>query len=532
MVSAGNDSLEDTIWGFCNVLMTWNTLLSIAAAWVAYKILQIAYNLSPLHPLSHIPGPRLAAASYLPELYWDVICGGRYTRQIRDIHRNYGPIVRINPNEVHCDDVDFSDEIYAVGGRKRDKPTRQVDGLVLIHTGFGTVDHDLHRLRRAPLAKFFSRSMIARLEPEIQALAQTLCDKLLAQSGKEAFDLTVAYSCFTTDAISGYAFGQSLGYLTREGWYPNFRNPTIAALKPVYVLRFLPFLKHLASSAAWVVDYLPEDVGLVVRNLQIDLPKKIDAMKADLNAGKVPERPTIFASMLESSLPEREKGTSRLAKEAFAVLSAGTETTSWALAVITYHLLEKPHLLEKLRRELLEAGAGKESRQLPAWTELEKLPFLGAVIQEGLRLSYGVATRTARVAPGETLLYRGEWNKKPIEYTIPRGYAIGMSAAIMHHDEKVFPDSHAFIPERWLDSQNQRRKEVERGLFSFSRGSRQCIAVNLAYCELYLGLAALALRVLPRMRLFKTTEEDVTWDYDILVPMTKKSSKGVRVTID
>ncbi|KAK7952551.1 cytochrome P450 [Apiospora aurea] len=532
MVSTGNNSLEDSIWGVYGVLTTWNTLLSIAATWAAYKILQAAYNLSPLHPLSHIPGPRLAAASYLPELYWDVVCGGRYTRQIRDMHRIYGPIVRINPSEVHCDDVDFSDEIYAVGGRKRGKSARQVDGLVLIHTGFGTVDHDLHRLRRAPLAKFFSRSMIARLEPEIQALAQTLCDKLLAQSGKEAFDLTVAYSCFTTDAISGYAFGQSLGYLTREGWYPNFRNPTIAALKLVYVLRFLPFLKHLASSAAWVVDYLPEDVGLVVRNLQIDLPKKIDAMKADLNTDKVPERPTIFAPMLESTLPEREQGTSRLAKEAFAVLSAGTETTSWALAVITYHLLEKPHLLEKLRRELLEAGAGKESRQLPAWTELEKLPFLGAVIQEGLRLSYGVATRTARSAPGETLLYRGEWNKKAIEYTIPRGYAIGMSAAIMHHDEKVFPDSHAFIPERWLDSRNQRRKEVERGLFSFSRGSRQCIAINLAYCELYLGLAALALRVLPRMRLFKTTEEDVTWDYDILVPMTKRSSKDVRVTID
>jgi hypothetical protein len=39
-----------------------------------------------------------------------------------------GPIVRINPYEVHCADIAFADEIYAVGGRKRDKPLHQING--------------------------------------------------------------------------------------------------------------------------------------------------------------------------------------------------------------------------------------------------------------------------------------------------------------------------------------------------------------------------------------------------------------------
>jgi hypothetical protein len=39
-----------------------------------------------------------------------------------------GPIVRINPHEVHCSDISFADEIYAVGGRKRDKPVHQING--------------------------------------------------------------------------------------------------------------------------------------------------------------------------------------------------------------------------------------------------------------------------------------------------------------------------------------------------------------------------------------------------------------------
>lgn len=39
-----------------------------------------------------------------------------------------GPIVRINPDELHCSDVSFADEIYAVSGRKRDKPVHQING--------------------------------------------------------------------------------------------------------------------------------------------------------------------------------------------------------------------------------------------------------------------------------------------------------------------------------------------------------------------------------------------------------------------
>ena len=106
------------------------------------------------------------------------------------------------------------------------------------------------------------------------------------------------------------------------------------------------------------------------------------------------------------------------------------------------------------------------------------MPYLGAVIQEGLRLSYGVAARTARIATEEDLVYRGEWNKRTVEYVIPRGYAVGMSTVITHHDETVFPDSYEFIPERWLDADNQRRKEVEKGMMAFSKGSRACLAMK------------------------------------------------------
>lgn len=51
---------------------------------------------------------------------------------------------------------------------------------------------------------------------------------------------------------------------------------------------------------------------------------------------------------------------------------------------------------------------------------------------------------------------------------------------------------------------------------------------SLALCEIHHALAALTLRVFPRMRLYETTDEDILHDYDLFIPMVKRDSKGVR----
>jgi len=94
-----------------------------------------------------------------------------------------GPIVRISPDELHCADPAFADEIYAGARRKRNKPEhflRSLAGPTTV-SAFGTVDHDLHRIRRNAMNKFFSRAQVSRLEPEIKELVGQLCDKLLRE---------------------------------------------------------------------------------------------------------------------------------------------------------------------------------------------------------------------------------------------------------------------------------------------------------------------------------------------------------------
>jgi hypothetical protein len=49
----------------------------------------VLYNLYR-HPLAHIPGPKLAATTYLYQTYYSLIGGSRYYIKIGKLHEKYG----------------------------------------------------------------------------------------------------------------------------------------------------------------------------------------------------------------------------------------------------------------------------------------------------------------------------------------------------------------------------------------------------------------------------------------------------------
>lgn len=184
--------------------------------------------------------------------------------------------------------------------------------------------------------------------------------------------------------------------------------------------------------------------------------------------------------MLESDLPPNEKQISRLAAEANVLLIGGTQSTSVALEFVTYQLLARVPIAERLRKEI--SLAAPDPKELPSWRELEKLPYFSAVILETLRLIYGSPGRLSRIATDQDLYFSGTATtisgKKEVAYVIPKGYAIGMSAFITHTDEAIFPSPNAFDPERWLDGKGEVDRTLERYLLTFSRGSRNCVGMQ------------------------------------------------------
>ncbi|KAL3587680.1 hypothetical protein FPOAC2_13578 [Fusarium poae] len=286
-------------------IASFKSAATLVGVWFLYRVIVALYNISPFHPLYHFPGPKIAAVSYLYEAYYDWWRVGRYGKVIRDIHERYGPIVRINPDELHCSDPYFTDEIYAGPGRVRDKWQHQLNtggaGPVSV-TGFSTVNHEVHRMRKGALSKYFSRSQMLKLEGEVQDFAQMTVDKMLRYAGGEPFDVKEAFDCFTADIISQYAFGESMGFIAQEGWEPNLATWVKSFFQSAYMMRHNVLARKMAQVLPFLSDYLGEDIKAVMRQMNMVIPGYIKAALKNPDGGRV------FAQVVESkTLPESEK---------------------------------------------------------------------------------------------------------------------------------------------------------------------------------------------------------------------------------
>lgn len=145
------------------------------------------------------------------------------------------------------------------------------------------------------------------------------------------------------------------------------------------------------------------------------------------------------------------------------------KSTAWALTLASFHIINSPSVFQKLRNEL-EYAMPDPSLKVDL-IALEQLPYLHACTLEAVRLSHGVTTRMPRILPHNTMTYG--------DYTIPPGTPVSMTIPDVHHAEEIFPDSHSFKPERWLnDPRTSNGSPLERYLVAFSKGSRNCLGMK------------------------------------------------------
>jgi cytochrome P450 len=232
---------------------------------------------------------------------------------------------------------------------------------------------------------------------------------------------------------------------------------------------------------------------------------------------------TVFREILSSkNLTAIDKAHQRLADEANILVAAGVETTAFALCVGVFHIVNTPQIYSRLKEELFDSLPEGDSK-FPSLVELEKLLYLKACIQESLRLSYGISARNPRRHPDRDLNYKGR-------YKIPKGTKISMTIVDVHHDETIYPDSHRFHPERWLDDPKAPDgRPLDHYLMAFGKGPRLCLGMNLAWAELFFAMAMMFRRF--DYRLYQTDESDVRYKYDFFTPRVKLDSKGVRVLV-
>ncbi|KAI1113889.1 cytochrome P450 [Nemania sp. NC0429] len=169
-----------------------------------------------------------------------------------------------------------------------------------------------------------------------------------------------------------------------------------------------------------------------------------DTEKLVAAKGRLERAPSnIVYEIINSNLPASDKTTNRIFDEVAVITGAGYETTAGALRTAIYHL-----------------------------------PYLKAVLMEGLRISLAFGTRLSRIAPDRDLLY-GRWR-------IPAGTPVGMTLVILHSDENVYPEPRSFNPDRWMGPDGG-----AKSFAPFLRGTRACLGMHLAWAEMNLLMAGL-----------------------------------------
>ncbi|KAK5118214.1 hypothetical protein LTR85_008194 [Meristemomyces frigidus] len=473
----------------------------LAATLVAYVASTCVYRRF-FHPLAKVPGPFLPAVTKLYQSYYN----GRYYLEVEKLHQQYGPIVRITPDEVHLTDPANYEKINYVG-TKYSKPPNYYNALCVPNSTFGTPPNDIHRIRRGALNPMFSRQKVLELEGIVQQKARKVCARMQAGVDKnEPVDLHHAFRAVSVDVISDFAFGECYNFLDKDDIGANFFAMARGIGPALWAFQQFPSLQSLAlKTPPWMAPYLSTPLGYVT-GMQMECVRQIEGVKANIEQGKSLGRQTIFTTLLdEENKPDAYQipTTWQLKDEAYSVLVAAADTTGNAMTVAAFNVLNNPEIYQKLVAEL-EGAFPNPNAALP-FVELEKLPYLTGVIKEGLRLSFGVIGRLPRVVPSPGATFN--------DHFLPAGTVVSMSSWMMHRDTSVFgPEPMKFEPARWTGPIEKVRR-LDANMVPFGRGTRQCVGMPLAYAELYVTLGTLFRRFPRGLKVWNTTEETMR-DYE------------------
>ena len=140
-------------------------------------------------------------------------------------------------------------------------------------------------------------------------------------------------------------------------------------------------------------------------------------------------------------------------------LAAGIDTTGDALCFLMHALSSPTPSARAIQTKLQDELRSNNS------VSFDKLPYLDAVVKEGLRCWPPVAMSLPRYVPAGGRSIDG--------FFIPEGTIVSCQPYTLHKDEGAFPKALEFVPERWLETEGA--KEREDMYFAFAKGSRGCL---------------------------------------------------------
>ncbi|KAJ7780769.1 cytochrome P450 [Mycena maculata] len=459
--------------------------------------------------LSVYPGPWTARVTKGYRFYYDVVQSGGLLDELHRLHKKFGLVVRIGPNELHFSDPKAFFDIYSHSNLTKE-PTLY-NSFPFHEASISYIDPVDASTRRDLLNPMFSRSSILKLQPVIQGKIDKLISRISTSHDEgncKPIDMHMAYRSATMDIITSYCFADTFDALDA----PGFRHPILVGLQTgvtsSWILKYMPWMLHAIENAPdWMVDCLPREHQFF-RDLRQFSSSQIDGYALDPTLLDRADQPTIFHQLMVPNIKAQGHVPSRrsLMGETMALLAAGHDTVGGVCTVGTFHILKNPAVHTQLVEELREVWPDVDSPM--GYQRLEKLTYLTAVVKESLRLAHGIVSNLPRVTGVDMQIG---------DHYVPKNTVVSMSVIFMHLNPDIFPEPERFDPDRWLRASSERLSDMNNNLWPFSRGSRMCLGITLAWCELYLIFAHIFRRT--NMELSNASEHDYTTFRDFFVPV-------------
>ncbi|KAK4656797.1 hypothetical protein QC762_207340 [Podospora pseudocomata] len=431
----------------------------------------IGFHRLYFHPLRNHPGPRLWAVSRLPWLYSTV--KGTIIQDLKAFHEQYGPVVRVAPNELSYTNPAAAKPIY------QSNPEFPKDPMHLppFHNGTPGIlaaDHQNHRRYRRLLSGAFSDRGMRAQQNMIQHHVDLLVSQLKQAASQDnnnnnnnSVDMCQWYNWTTFDIIGDLAFGESFGCLSNAAtheWIASIQG-NVKAIPVINAIRRLRL--------DWIIPLIAPRKLLAMRARNAKFTE--DRVDARRGLGTTTPRGDLWDGVMEGMSRDE------MISNASAIVLAGSETSATLLSGCTWLLLRNPQVLGRLT-EHVRGSFGDESEI--DLISVGKLDYMLAVLDEALRLYPPVPMQSNRVVTGKGGgSIAGGW--------VPEGTSVALQLYAACRSSSNFHRPNEFLPERWLGGKDggafaDDRREVSQ---PFSIGPRNCIGRQLAYAEMRLILA-------------------------------------------
>ncbi|TVY88811.1 Cytochrome P450 monooxygenase [Lachnellula willkommii] len=434
----------------------------LTIVWTAGKIV---YNLW-FHPLAGYPGPKLAA---ITRLRWARKLGSGVTvPDVQKLHKKYGPVVRIAPNELSYIDGKAWKDIY--GHRSGGQEEMYKDPNFYLPNSFRVPDilnaprQDHSRFRHLVSHAFSERAL-----REQESLIQLYVDMLVSgirkhsEGGTKPLDMVSWYNWTTFDIIGDLAFGEPFDCLANATYHPwvdtIFRYIKVRTFN--IIIKWYPAIKPLVNY--FMVTERMKSASAEHSTMTLEKARKRMEAKTDKHD---------FMSYIMRASEEKAMTESEVAANSMFLILAGSETTATLLSGATYYLLRNPDVKAKLVQEIRSTFSSESEITMDG---TKSLVYLNAFLQESLRMYPPIPAGFPRVVPTGGAQICGRF--------VPEGTRVSVHQYSTYHDPRNFFEPDSFFPERFLGDPRF-ANDNQAALEPFSVGPRNCIGKNLAYAEM------------------------------------------------